>query len=138
MRGSARVGKGQRETETQNPKQALGCQDRTRQGARTREPGDRDLSQSPTLNRLSHPGAPVLVFQTLFTIIFKNSSIANIQCYIVSDVPHHPVLITTSALLNPHVLSPPSPTTSPLVTSGFFSVVKSLFLGLSLPVCFVS
>ena len=29
-----------------------------RRGARTREPGDHDLSQSLALHRLSHPGAP--------------------------------------------------------------------------------
>ena len=53
-------GKGQRERETQNPKQApgLSCQHIAQRGARTHEPRDHDLGQSQVLNRLSHPGAP--------------------------------------------------------------------------------
>ena len=38
--------------------QALNCQHRDRRGARTLGPWDHDLSRSPMLNRLSHPGAP--------------------------------------------------------------------------------
>ena len=38
--------------------QALSWQHRARHGAQTHRPRDRDLSQSPTLNQLSHPGAP--------------------------------------------------------------------------------
>ena len=34
------------------------CQPRAPLGARTHKPQDHDLSQSQTLNRLSHPGAP--------------------------------------------------------------------------------
>ena len=41
--------------------QAPSCQHRARPGAQTREPRDHDLSRSRTLNRLSHPGAPVPV-----------------------------------------------------------------------------
>ena len=41
--------------------QAPSCQHRARRRARTHEPRDRDLSQSWTPNRLSHPGAPRLV-----------------------------------------------------------------------------
>ena len=41
-----------------NRLQALSCQHRAQRGAPTHEPGDRDLSQSRTLNRLSHPGIP--------------------------------------------------------------------------------
>ena len=37
--------------------QALSSQHRARRGARTRELGERDLSRSESLNRLSHPGA---------------------------------------------------------------------------------
>ena len=48
--------------------QALSCQHRAQSGARTHEPWDRDLSWSWTLNRLSHPGAPVM-------FIFKMSVI---------------------------------------------------------------
>ena len=54
-------GGAERERETQNPKQALGCQHRARRGAQTHGLQDRDLSQSRLLNRLSHPGAPPLV-----------------------------------------------------------------------------
>ena len=38
--------------------QALSCQHTAQRGARTHELWDHDLSQSRTLNRLSHPGAP--------------------------------------------------------------------------------
>ena len=33
---------------------------RDRRGARTHKPRDHDLSRSRTLNRLSHPGAPLM------------------------------------------------------------------------------
>ena len=36
---------------------SLSCQHRAWHGAQTPEPQDHDLSQSQTLNRLSHPGA---------------------------------------------------------------------------------
>ena len=38
--------------------QALSCQHRAPCGARTHQLQDHDLSQSQTLNLLSHPGAP--------------------------------------------------------------------------------
>ena len=44
---------------------ALSCQPRARRGAQTHGPRDHDLSWSPTLNWLSHPGA-------LRNWIFKN------------------------------------------------------------------
>ena len=53
-------GEGQRERETQNRKQAPSCQHRARRRDRTREPRDHDLSRSRTLNRLSHPGTPLI------------------------------------------------------------------------------
>ena len=40
--------------------QALSCQHRARRGAQTHRPQDRDLSRSWPLNRLSHPGTPVI------------------------------------------------------------------------------
>ena len=43
--------------------QALSGQHRARRGARTRGPRDRDLSQSRTPNRPSHPGAPLRLFR---------------------------------------------------------------------------
>ena len=42
-----------------NRLQALSCQHRARRGARTHRPRDHDLSRSRSLNRLSHPGAPM-------------------------------------------------------------------------------
>ena len=45
--------------------QALSCQHRVPRGARTHEIRDRDLSQSRTLNQLSHPGAPSPTFKEL-------------------------------------------------------------------------
>ena len=65
LRDRAQVGEGQRKRETQNRKQAPGCEPsahRARRGARTHGPRDRDLSRSRTLNRLRHPGAPRLFF----------------------------------------------------------------------------
>ena len=41
--------------------QALSHHPRARRGARTHRPRDHDLSRSRTLNRLSHPGAPLIV-----------------------------------------------------------------------------
>ena len=35
------------------------CQHGAQRGAQTHKPQDHDLSQSQTLNRLSHPGAPI-------------------------------------------------------------------------------
>ena len=58
----ARAGEGQRERETQNLKQAPGCQHRARRWARTHGLQDHDLSRSQMLNQLSHPGAPYLHF----------------------------------------------------------------------------
>ena len=42
--------------------QALSCQHRDRRGAQTHKLQDHDLSQSRTLNQLSHPGTPVYLF----------------------------------------------------------------------------
>ena len=44
-----------------NRLQALSCQHRAWRGARTHGPRDHDLSRSRPLNRLSHPGSPVLI-----------------------------------------------------------------------------
>ncbi|XP_053056235.1 threonine aspartase 1 isoform X4 [Acinonyx jubatus] len=68
---SAQDGKAKRETEHEwgmdrerkrhrirSRHQTLSCQHRAPLGARTHRPRDHDLSQSWTLNRLSHPGAP--------------------------------------------------------------------------------
>ena len=54
-------GGAERERETQNPKQAPGSELSAQSachGAQTHKPWDHDLSQSQTLNPLSHPGAP--------------------------------------------------------------------------------
>ena len=45
-----------------NRLQALSCRHRAWRGAQTHKPWDHDLSWSRTLNRLSHPGAPVYLF----------------------------------------------------------------------------
>ena len=44
--------------------QALSCQHRAWHGVQTHKPWDHDLSQSQTLNWLSHPGAPAGFFQS--------------------------------------------------------------------------
>ena len=48
--------------------QALSCQHRARCGAQTHRLQDHDLSQSWTLNRLSHPGAPS--FQEILSLLW--------------------------------------------------------------------
>ena len=48
-----------------NRLQALSCQHRARCRARTHGPWDHDLSRSQTLNRLSHPGAPLINFNMI-------------------------------------------------------------------------
>ena len=68
------VGEGQRETETQNPKQAPGSRLRAvstepNNGARTHRPWDHDMSRSRTLSRLSHPGATLSLSKIIFFLI---------------------------------------------------------------------
>ena len=56
------MGEGQRERgrhRIQSRLQALSCLHKAQRGAWTHGPRDHDLSRSRTLNRLSHPGAPV-------------------------------------------------------------------------------
>ena len=53
-----------------NRLQALSCQHRARRGARTHGPWDHDPSRSWPLNRLSHPGAPIL-FYFFFNFFFN-------------------------------------------------------------------
>ena len=50
----------------QSSLQALSCQRRAQCGARTHEPRDHDLSRSRMLNRWSHPGALLWIFQEWF------------------------------------------------------------------------
>ena len=61
------MGEGQRERETQNPKQVpgseLSAQSPTRGSNSRAVRSDHDLSRSRTLNRLSHTGAPDGVFR---------------------------------------------------------------------------
>ena len=56
-RGGADRGGGHR---SRSRPQARSRQHRAQRGARTHEPGDPDLSRSPTLNPLSRPGAPCI------------------------------------------------------------------------------
>ena len=60
LRKRSWVGEGQRDRETENPKQTLYCQHGTQHGLKPTKPGDHDLSwnQSWMLNRLSHQGTP--------------------------------------------------------------------------------
>ena len=52
--------------------QALSCQHRSRRGARIHRPWDHDLSQSRTLNRLSHPGAPPgWIFKVIYRCVYN-------------------------------------------------------------------
>ena len=51
------AGEGQREGETQNPKQAPGSELSAQVRHGGHEPQDHDLSWSQMLNQLSHPGA---------------------------------------------------------------------------------
>ena len=65
-RQSASRGEAERERERGRHRirsrlRAPSCQHRARRGARTHRPRDHDPSRSRTLNRLSHPGAPLLL-----------------------------------------------------------------------------
>ena len=53
-----RAREGQRGRETEDPKQALHCQQKGGCRALTHEPWDHDLSRGQTLNQRSRPGAP--------------------------------------------------------------------------------
>ena len=53
----------------------LSCQHRARHGAWIHRPQDHDLSWSQTLNRLSHPGTPIL----FLTIVFFMCANQNFQ-----------------------------------------------------------
>ena len=56
---------GQRERETQNPQRAPGSEPSTQSpmwGSNPWTVQDHDLSQSQTLNRVNHPGAPELYY----------------------------------------------------------------------------
>ena len=64
-RGRGREREG--DTESEAGLQAPSHQPRARRGARTHGPRDRDLSRSRTLNRLSHPGAPKIIFLNITT-----------------------------------------------------------------------
>ena len=79
----------------------------------------------------------LIFFCFFFKFLFK-FQLANVQCnttfrctmkLFINSVLH-PVLIITSALLNPSHLFHPSSHTSSLVTISLFSIVKSLCLGL--------
>ena len=69
------AGEGQRESDRENPKQALHCQHRVQRGAQTHEPWDHDMSQNQqTLNQLSHPGAPEFSHFNLLLYQFASSA----------------------------------------------------------------
>ena len=61
-------GRERRRHRIQSRLQALSCQHRARHGAWTHKLWDHDLSQSWTLNRLTHPGAPD--FWNFYFLIF--------------------------------------------------------------------
>ena len=63
--------------------QALSCRHRAPRGARTHEPRDHDLSQSWTLNRLSHSGAPFQLFLLSYSAW-------------VSIIDHHRMTVSTT------------------------------------------
>ena len=87
-------GVGQRERETQNPKQVPGSAELSAQspwhGAWTYEPWDHDLSWSWMLNRLSHPGAPRYAnfkFWSSLWLPLKNLVQIYISCRVVRNLP---------------------------------------------------
>ena len=61
--------------------QALGCQHRARCGAWTHKPWDHDLSWSQKLNRLSYPGAPLVIFSITLLIRFLCSLLENLPVF---------------------------------------------------------
>ena len=65
------VGKGQRgRHRIWSRLRSPSCQHRAQCGAWTHEPGDHDLSQSRTLDQLSHPGTPETLFFLNFFLTF--------------------------------------------------------------------
>ena len=96
-RDRARAGEGQREEETQNSNrlQALSCQHRARCGARTREPRDHDLSQSRTLNWLSHPDAPRTRFLIYISAKWMNGYHLSHSMTVACLMLHYPTWIVT-------------------------------------------
>ena len=61
-RAKAWAGEGQRERGTEDPKWAPCWQQQAQYGGWTHKPSCHDLSPSPTLNPLSHPGSPIIHF----------------------------------------------------------------------------
>ena len=59
---------------------ARSCQHRARRGARTHGRRDRNLSQSQTLNQLSHPGAPRRPFLKCAVAVVYRDEWSNPQC----------------------------------------------------------
>ena len=68
-------GRERRRHRSQSRLQALSCQHRARHGAQTHKLRDHDLSQSWTLNPLSHPGTHIRLFKDIqfsfLNIIFR-------------------------------------------------------------------
>ena len=60
--------------------QAPSCQQRAQCGARTHELWDHDLSWRRTLNRLSHPGAPMLIYWMRLRDPWATFSVGVVSC----------------------------------------------------------
>ena len=73
-------GAAERETlRIQSRPQGLSCQHTSWHKAWTHKPWDHDLSQSWTLNRLSHPGAPQFLLNTYLTALRFDSILIEIR-----------------------------------------------------------
>ena len=81
-RETARTGEGQRERETEDPKQAPRRQHRAPRGVQTHEPRDHDLNRSLRLNRLSHPGVPEISGPLIVCPLF----ISNLSPFLVLTI----------------------------------------------------
>ena len=88
-----RAGEGQRERETEDPKQALCWQQWARCQAWTHEPWDHALSRSQMFNQLSHPGAPNMQFWSCHSYLMDGSSLPSSMPFTWHERPFTTLLV---------------------------------------------
>ena len=124
-RDRAWTGEGQREKETQNRKQAPGSEPSAR--SRTRDSNSRTVRSWPgwsrTLNRLRHPGAPILQIVLRSTYIYTTMSeilLYDIHLWVEVMFYYYFILFTSLLAYWQEYQG--------YIYSGFYITVESLFL----------